>query len=183
MKQQQLVGKALLLVDDDENFCHILARILSRSGFKIETANNHQQAKEKTDLALFNYAIVDLKIADESGLDLIAKLLNSNAEMRIIILTGYASITTAVEAIKLGAIQYLTKPAETQDIISALIEDSSSKPQQSIPDNPMSVKRLEWEHVQKVLAENNGNISSTAKALGMHRRTLQRKLQKRPVKH
>jgi two-component system response regulator RegA len=102
--------------------------------------------------------------------------------MRILILTGYSSIATAVEAIKLGAQNYLCKPAGTEELVAAL-ESTVADPGIAIPDNPPSVERMEWEHIQRVLRENDNNISATARSLGMHRRTLQRKLQKRPVKH
>lgn len=171
-----IAAKQFLIVDDDETFCLTLARVLKRSGYQVLTANNIEQAKFETKKHLPDYAVVDLKIAHESGLELIPQLLEINKELRILVLTGYASIATAVEAIKLGAIQYLTKPVESQEILAVLVGDES--PDASIPENPISVKRLEWEHLQKVLQENNGNISATAKALNMHRRTLQRKLQK-----
>lgn len=168
--------KQFLIVDDDETFCQTLARVLKRAGYEVHTANNIEQAILATQNYLPKYAVVDLKIAHESGLDLIPQLLAVKKELRILILTGYASIATAVEAIKLGAIQYLTKPVESQEILAILVGNES--PEAAIPENPISVKRLEWEHLQKVLQENDGNISATAKALNMHRRTLQRKLQK-----
>ena len=166
----------ILIVDDDETFAKTLARVIKRAGYSCLTAHSISEANKIANDLKPQYAVVDLKIAHESGLDLIPLLLTINQDMRILILTGYASIATAVEAIKLGAIQYLTKPVESQDILKVLIEDIS--PETKIPDNPISVKRLEWEHLQKVLQENNGNVSATAKALNMHRRTLQRKLQK-----
>ncbi|MFK5984179.1 MAG: response regulator transcription factor [Pseudomonadota bacterium] len=174
--------KQLLIIDDDETFCSVMARVQTRVGFDVYTAYNIKQAVQ---LAIDNkpaYALVDLKIGNESGLELVEKLVAIYPPMRIVVLTGYASISTAVEAIKLGAIQYLTKPAEKTDIVNALLGELSGNSQIDLPDDPMSVKRLEWEHLQKVLANNNGNISATAKALGMHRRTLQRKLQKHPVR-
>ena len=182
--------KKLLIVDDDEAFCLAMARVQKRAGFTVFTANNIEQSSQITEQELPEYAIVDLKIAHQSGLELIEVLLQINKNIRIVILTGYASIATAVEAIKLGAIQYLTKPADSAEITHALLGDEIDKLSPAnkgnskiqIPEEPMSVKRLEWEHLQKVLSDHNGNISATAKALGMHRRTLQRKLQKYPVR-
>jgi two-component system response regulator RegA len=126
-------------------------------------------------------AILDLKLSESTGLSLIQPLKAMNPEMRILLLTGYASIATAVEAIKLGATHYLPKPADTDEILAALGRDAGDAGE-ALPDEPMSVDRLEWEHIQKVLAEHEGNVSATARALKMHRRTLQRKLSKRPVK-
>jgi two-component system response regulator RegA len=129
----------------------------------------------------FAAAVLDLRLAADSGLRLIAPLKAARPAMRILLLTGYASIATAVEAIKLGAVHYLAKPAGIEEILLALGReegDAAVAP----AEEPMSVDRLEWEHIQKVLAENDGNLSATARALKMHRRTLQRKLAKRPVK-
>ena len=128
-----------------------------------------------------NYGVVDLRIGEDSGLSVIKYLLEKNPAMKIVMLTAYASIATTVEAMKLGAINYLTKPASVQDIIDKLLQ-SKQTVNAPIEDMPLSVKRLEWEYLQKVLLEHDGNISAAARALNMHRRTLQRKLQKRPVK-
>ena len=127
------------------------------------------------------FAIIDLRIGYDSGLELVKKLISLDDNTHIVMLTGYSSIATAVEAMKLGAIHYLTKPANTDEIVNALYKkegDSSIE----INQNPLSVKRLEWEHLQKVLMQHEGNISAAARALNMHRRTLQRKLDKRPVR-
>ncbi len=130
-------------------------------------------------------AIVDLKLAEESGLNLIPVLKEANTQIKIVMLSAYASVPTVVEAIKLGADNYLCKPANTEEILKALFEDETDE---NLPheladiESPLSVQRLEWEHIQRILRENNGNISAAAKALGMHRRTLQRKLAKKPVK-
>ena len=117
----------------------------------------------------------------DSGLVLLPKLLELDPEMRVVILTGYSSIATAVEAIKRGACNYLCKPADADDVLAALSAEHADL-DSLVPENPMSVDRLQWEHIQRVLTEHAGNISATARALGMHRRTLQRKLQKRPVR-
>ena len=126
--------------------------------------------------------ILDLKLEQESGLSILQQLKQLQPQMDILILTGYSSISTAVEAIKLGAINYLCKSASADEIVAAF-ENTEANVQVPMEDSPPSVNRLEWEHIQRVLNENQGNISATARSLGMHRRTLQRKLQKRPVKN
>lgn len=171
----------LLIIDDDETLRLVLDRAFSRRGFSVETAGNINDALQLAETKDFDKAIVDLKLADESGLQLIPQLIERQAALDIVMLTGYSSIATAVEAIKLGAINYLCKPADAEDILNAF-EHREGNPEADVNREPPSVNRLEWEHIQKVLAEHNGNISATARALGMHRRTLQRKLQKKPVK-
>lgn len=173
--------QSILLVDDEEVFCEILSRSLSREGYQVEFACDINVAVDKIEETDFDFAVVDLRIGEESGLSLVKKIKELSPDTRTIMLTGYASITTAVEAIKLGAIHYLTKPTEVEDIIAAFgkVEgDDQVRP----AENPLSVQRMEWEHIQKVLQEHDGNISAAARAMDMHRRTLQRKLQKRPVK-
>jgi len=170
-----------LLVDDDETFCMVLNNAIERRGFSIVSANNLNDAIKCAAQYQPIHAIVDLRIGDESGLDLVKKLVELNPEIRIVMLTGYASIATAVQAIKLGAKHYLTKPADADEIIASFKNDGDKQLVQPT-EQPLSPKRLEWEHLQKVLMDNDGNISATARALGMHRRTLQRKLQKHPVK-
>lgn len=169
-----------LLVDDDPTLCQILGRALVRRGHQTFSAGNSEEALLLVDKYVFSKAVVDLKLAQESGLILIRELKIRQPDLQIVMLTGYSSISTAVEAIKLGALNYLCKPADTEDILAAF--DLQAIKQLEIPANPPSVDRLEWEHIQKVLQENDGNISATARSLGMHRRTLQRKLQKRPVR-
>ncbi len=171
----------LLLVDDDELFCRVLSEALSKRGFNMLIAHSVQQALERIGDASPEYAVVDLNMPGESGLALVEKLYQRDQYTRIVVLTGYASIATAVEAIKLGAIHYLTKPADADEVMAALgraCGDAAAE----VRDQPMSTKRLEWEHIQKIMLECDGNISATARKLGMHRRTLQRKLAKRPVK-
>jgi len=171
----------LLLVDDDEIFCQVLERALGKRGFEVRAALDLKRALEMAAQPPPQYAVVDLRIGQDSGLVMVERLKRLNPAIRILVLTGYASIATAVEAIKLGAIHYLTKPADADQIVAAFgrIEgDAAVGPSTS----PPSARRLEWEHMQRVLMENDGNISATARALGMHRRTLQRKLSKRPVK-
>ena len=170
----------LLLVDDDETFTRVMARAMSRRGLRVSIANSADEGMALAKDDLPDYAVLDLKMEGDSGLVLLPKLLELDAEMKVLILTGYSSITTAVEAIKRGACNYLCKPADADDVLAALLSDHGDLAT-LVPENPMSVDRLQWEHIQRILADHDGNISATARALGMHRRTLQRKLQKRPV--
>ena len=170
----------MLLVDDDENFSHVLSRALNRRGFNVTVANGSSEALAMSEQH-FDQAIIDLKLADNSGLALIAELKRRQPALEIVMLTGYSSVATAVEAVKLGAINYLCKPANTDEILAAFGHQAANITT-AIPQNRPSIDRLEWEHIQKVLLEQGGNISATARVLGMHRRTLQRKLNKRPVK-
>jgi len=173
----------LLLVDDDKTFCQVLAKALEKRGFDVLIAHDVRHALAVIDKNhLPDYATVDLSMPGEcSGLKLVEALHEMRADMKIVVLTGYASIATAVEAIKLGAMHYLAKPAHADEIVAAFGK-SEGNSEADVAENPVSVKRLEWEHIQKVLADCDGNISETARELGMHRRTLQRKLSKRPVK-
>jgi len=171
----------MLIVDDDEAYCDALSDAMKNRGFATEIAFNQQQALQCMDQFNPDYAVVDLRLGQDSGLQVIKQLLAKNNLLKIVILTGYASIATAVEAVKLGAIQYITKPANADEILSAFLQGEGD-PATVIADQPPSVKRQEWEYVQKVLLENNGNISEAARQLNMHRRTLQRKLAKRPVR-
>lgn len=170
-----------LIADDDPIFLQVLERALLKRGFSVITASDLSSSLQKAQQHKFGKAIVDLKLGGDSGLHLVRHLKQCLPELEIVILTGYSSISTAVEAIKSGAINYLCKPADVQDILAAFKEHVNSSTDMEY--TPLSVDRLEWEHIQKVLQENDGNISATARSLGMHRRTLQRKLQKRPVKH
>lgn len=174
----------LLIVDDNAVFNDRLCRSLQRKEIKALSANNIDDALRQASANNIDGAIIDLKMERESGLSLIPHIRKEHPECRIIMLTGYASIATAVEAIKLGANNYLTKPANTDEILAAMFEDEAHSENTADTQSTqiMSVNRLEWEHIQKVLAENQGNISATARTLGMHRRTLQRKLQKHPAK-
>ncbi|MFH0934117.1 MAG: response regulator transcription factor [Pseudomonadota bacterium] len=170
---------SLLLVDDDATFRSVLSRALEKRGFAVTTAESVEQAMP---LAVDNppeYAVVDLKMEGLSGLVLVQKLHELDPATRIVMLTGYASIATAVEAIKLGATQYLSKPANADEIVAAFGHNASTDT--PFEAQPVSVERLEWEHIQRVLHENGDNISATARVLNMHRRTLQRKLAKRPT--
>ena len=174
----------ILLVEDDETFARVMIKALQNREYLVCHAANLEAANKYIESESFAYAILDLNLGGETSLNLIQPLKKHNEEIRILILTGYASIATAVEAIKLGADNYLAKPADTDEILSALLlgeAEESHTSHEAAAMEPMSVRRLEWEHIQKVLQENDGNISATARQLKMHRRTLQRKLQKRPV--
>lgn len=171
----------LLLVDDDATFCMVLKMAMSKRGFEVYVAHDLENGIALAEEVDPEYAVIDLRIGHESGLTMVKRLVELDDHTRIVMLTGFASIATAVEAIKLGAIHYLTKPADADEIVAALHKDEGDESVE-IKDKPLSVKRLEWEHLQKILVEHDHNISAAARALGMHRRTLQRKLEKRPVK-
>ena len=172
-----------LLVDDDPAFSTVLARVLQRRGEQALTASNGEQAMAQLQSENIDRVVLDLKLEQESGLAILQQLLECQPALEVVILTGYSSISTTVEAIKLGATHYLCKPAGVEEIIAAFETRSGKAGEVPLQDSPPSVNRLEWEHIQKVLNQHHGNISATAKTLGMHRRTLQRKLQKRPVKN
>ena len=171
----------LLLVDDDEVFCQVLSGALSKRGFEVHAYESRNDAVIAAKKIEPEYAVVDLCIGNDSGLEVVEELINLDPNTRIVMLTGYSSVATAIEAIKLGAKHYLTKPSDADEIVNALHKDEGDSSIE-LSRQPVSVKRLEWEHLQKVLADNDGNVSAAARALNMHRRTLQRKLQKRPVK-
>jgi two-component system response regulator RegA len=173
----------VLLIDDDEVFTRVLARALAARGFDVRVAANRADALAGAREHRPDHAVLDLKLGEESGLALIPELLDIRPELRILLLTGYASIATAVEAIKRGAWDYLAKPVDADQVVQALrgsghADDDAAAPVFAAP----PLKRLEWEHIQRVLAESDGNISEAARRLGLHRRTLQRKLSKRPVR-
>ncbi|MCL6556361.1 MAG: response regulator transcription factor [Burkholderiales bacterium] len=170
----------LLLVDDDATLRGVLGRALERRGFRVHAAASGEEALLAARRRPPAFAVVDLKMEGMSGLALVRELTRLRRDMRIVVLTGYGSIATAVEAIKLGATHYLAKPAAPDEIVAALGREAGD-PSLPVSAEPLSVDRLEWEHIQKVLAEHQGNISATARALKMHRRTLQRKLAKKPV--
>lgn len=181
MEEESLAPPILLLVDDDPTFCGVLKQALEKRGFEVHATTDVESGADLAVEIEPEYAVVDLRIGYDSGLVLVRKLHELDANTRIVVLTGYASIATAVEAIKLGAVHYLTKPADADEIVAALHKDEGDDSVE-IKEKPLSVRRLEWEHLQKILVEHGGNISAAARALGMHRRTLQRKLEKRPVK-
>ena len=171
----------IFVIDDDPVFNRVLTRALKSRGFDVTGIHSAGEAAKLIPATRAARAVLDLNIAGISGLTLVAPLLAAHPDCRIVVLTGYASIATAVEAIKLGATHYLAKPTDVAAILAAF-EATSPLEDFTPPSQPLSVDRLEWEHIQRVLKEHDGNISSTARALKMHRRTLQRKLMKRPVK-
>ena len=171
----------ILVIDDDPAFNRVLTRALGQRGFAAFGATDPEDGLALACEHEPEYVVLDLNIGGSSGLRLIQPLLAVNPDCRILVLTGYASIATTVDAIKLGATQYLAKPADVDAILKAL-KATDVVIDDTVHAGPMSIDRLEWEHIQRVLAENDGNISATARALKMHRRTLQRKLAKRPVK-
>ena len=170
--------RQLLIVDDDDSYRGVLARSLERKGFAVNTAATSEEALECCREQAPECILLDLNLSGQSGLNLIRPLLELSPDARIVILTGYASIQTAVGALKLGASHYLPKPANLIDIVKVLISDDIDIPELQ-DESRMSVRHLEWEYIQRVLAENDGNIAATARALKMHRRTLQRKLAKK----
>lgn len=171
----------ILLVDDDTTFTSVMTRGFERRGFTVQSCDNAADALEHCHRFQPSHILLDLNMPETSGLVILPELLAISPEARLVVLTGYSSIATAVEATKAGATNYLCKPASIDEIMVAFGDTDAADPV-DIPRDPISVDRLEWEHIQRVLGDNDGNISATARALGMHRRTLQRKLQKRPVK-
>ena len=171
----------ILLVDDDAIFRGVLADSLKERNIIVYEAENLSSAINASKKKLINYAIVDLKMPGDSGLVLIKELRALNSKMNIVMLTGFASIATAVEAVKLGANQYLAKPVNAEEILEAFNKLDGNEAL-DIHASPLTVDKLEWEHINRILNENKGNISATARALNMHRRTLQRKLQRKPIK-
>lgn len=176
------MSESILVIDDDETFNAVLVNALRRRGLVAEGCTNPGMAVASARRMQPARIVLDLNLNGMSGLSLMKPLLGVLPEVRIVVLTGYASIATAVDAIKLGACQYLAKPVAMDAILTAFDSVAGASPDQPIDAEPLSVGRLEWEHIQRVLREHDGNISATARALKMHRRTLQRKLMKRPVK-
>lgn len=177
-----MMNDAILVIDDDTTFNEVLTRAFRRRGLMAEGVTDAEAALAAAQGRSFDRVVLDLSLGGSSGLALIAPLLRHNPAARIVVLTGYASIATAVDAVKLGAVQYLAKPVEVDAILSAFEADLSPNVEEPPATEPLSVERLEWEHIQRVLRDHDGNISATARALKMHRRTLQRKLSKRPAR-
>ena len=184
--------KQFLIIDDDVTFASVLARSLRNRGYQVLVAHQGVDAlsalRDEMRNPAITHVVLDLKLAETNGLQLLPQLLAVNAGLKIVVLTGYASVATTVEAIKQGAFNYLSKPATVNEIIAAFeIDDTRHSTQTTtelnIEDTPPSVQRVEWEYIQRQLVANNNNIAATARALGMHRRTLQRKLQKRPSRY
>lgn len=175
------ITSRILLVDDDTVFTGVMARALRRRGFVTRACATADEAIAACAGFAPSHILLDLNMPGLSGLLAVPLLLERAPGARLVVLTGYSSIATAVQATKSGACNYLCKPASIDEVLAAF-SDAAEGAQTAIPHDPISVERLEWEHIQRVLQDNGGNISATARALDMHRRTLQRKLQKRPVR-
>ena len=169
--------RSLLIVDDDKPFLTRLARAMESRGFEVETAESVEEAQAKVKAAAPAYAVVDMRLGDGNGLDVVSAIREKRADSRTVILTGYGNIATAVTAVKLGAIDYLAKPADADEVYAALTRTKGEKIEP--PENPMSADRVRWEHIQRVYEMCDRNVSETARRLNMHRRTLQRILAKR----
>ncbi|AOZ67958.1 two-component system response regulator [Rhodobacter xanthinilyticus] len=172
--------RSLLLVDDDVPFLTRLARAMEKRGFQTETAETVAAGKAIAQSRPPAYAVVDLRLEDGNGLDVVELLRERRPDARIVVLTGYGAIATAVAAVKMGATDYLSKPADANDITNALLAKGETLPPP--PENPMSADRVRWEHIQRVYELCDRNVSETARRLNMHRRTLQRILAKRSPK-
>jgi len=168
---------SLLIVDDDKPFLDRLARAMEGRGFEVKTASSVAEGLAAVTKAPPAFAVVDMRLGDGSGLDVISALKDRRPEARGLILTGYGNIATAVNAVKLGAVDYLSKPADADEVCAALKAGPGEMPQ--LPENPMSADRVRWEHIQRVYELCGRNVSETARRLNMHRRTLQRILAKR----
>ncbi|WP_306027823.1 ActR/PrrA/RegA family redox response regulator transcription factor [Stappia sp. MMSF_3263] len=169
--------RTLLIVDDDRPFQQRLARAMEKRGFVTETADSVREALDKLRIAAPEFAVVDMRLEDGSGLDVVEAVRARRPDARVVILTGYGNIATAVTAVKLGAVDYLAKPADADDVLAALTSTDEEKAPP--PENPMSADRVRWEHIQRVYELCDRNVSETARRLSMHRRTLQRILAKR----
>ena len=169
--------KSLLVLDDDAAFRTRLARALEQRGFEVTAVGTVAEASDVAAKTPPAYAVLDLRLEDGSGLSVVEALSRHRADCRVVILTGYGAIATAVAAVKAGAIDYLAKPADPEDIVKALLAAPDDRPEP--PENPMSADRIRWEHIQRVYELCGHNVSETARRLNMHRRTLQRILAKR----
>jgi two-component system response regulator RegA len=169
--------RSLLIVDDDKSFLQRLARAMEGRGFQVSTAETVSAGLGEVERAAPAFAVVDMRLGDGNGLDVISALKKRRPDARGIILTGYGNIATAVNAVKLGAVDYLAKPADADDVIAALLAVDGKKPEP--PEHPMSADRVRWEHIQRIYELCGRNVSETARQLNMHRRTLQRILAKR----
>jgi two-component system response regulator RegA len=172
-----LADRNLLIVEDDKAFLERLARAMEARGFIVRTSETVADGLAQIARAAPAFAVVDLRLGDGNGLDVVSALKRQRPDARAIVLTGYGNIATAVTAVKLGAIDYLAKPADADDVVNALLATGSSKTEP--PQNPMSADRVRWEHIQRIYEMCNRNVSETARRLNMHRRTLQRILAKR----
>jgi two-component system, response regulator RegA len=172
--------RSLLIVEDDKSFLQRLARAMESRGFTVTTAESVADGLTQLETASPAFAVVDMRLDDGNGLDVISALKRRRPDARAIILTGYGNIATAVNAVKLGAVDYLSKPVDADDVVAALLALEGRKPEP--PENPMSADRVRWEHIQRIYELCGRNVSETARRLNMHRRTLQRILAKRAPK-
>jgi len=179
-KISEFEDKSLLIVDDDNPFRERLSRAMEKKGFVVTQAESVKKGIDSLKVKKPAFAVVDLRLNDGNGLEVVKEIQNLDTESRIIMLTGYGNIPTAVAAIKHGAIDYLAKPADADDVEKALLADPKAKA--SPPENPMTPDRVKWEHIHRVFELCNRNVSETARKLKMHRRTLQRILSKRSPK-
>ena len=171
---------SLLIVDDDAPFLKRLARAMETRGFQVDTASSVAEGIAKSRTNPPKYAVIDLRLGDGNGLDVIESIRQRRSDTKIVVLTGYGNIATAVTAVKLGALDYLAKPADADDVFNSLTQRPGEKAE--VPENPMSADRVRWEHIQRVYENCERNVSETARRLNMHRRTLQRILAKRAPK-
>jgi two-component system response regulator RegA len=169
--------RSLLIVEDDKSFLQRLARAMEARGFQVTTAESVAEGLQQVEQAPPAFAVVDMRLGDGSGLDVIVALKERRPDARAIILTGYGNIATAVNAVKIGAVDYLSKPADADDVVAALLALEGRKAEP--PEHPMSADRVRWEHIQRIYELCGRNVSETARRLNMHRRTLQRILAKR----
>jgi two-component system response regulator RegA len=172
--------RSLLIVEDDKSFLQRLARAMETRGFVVSTAESVADGLLQVEKAAPAFAVVDMRLGDGNGLDVISAMKKRRPEARAIILTGYGNIATAVNAVKLGAVDYLAKPVDADDVVAALLALDNKKIEP--PENPMSADRVRWEHIQRIYELCGRNVSETARRLNMHRRTLQRILAKRAPK-
>jgi len=174
--------KRLIYLEDDEVLAGITIRSMQRRGFEVTHHDSIEAVKGNTKKDHYSHALLDLRLEDGNSLSVIEQLCSSQTDIKILVLTGYASIATAVKAIKLGAVNYLAKPANADQIVKAFEDCEDVGIETEVDDEQLSLKRMEWELIQQALADNDGNVSAAARQLKMHRRTLQRKLAKRPSK-
>ncbi len=168
---------SLLLVDDDKAFLGRLERAMDKRGFAVTAVDSVEDGLAAVGQMAPAFAVIDMRLEDGNGLDVVSALHEKRPDARVVVLTGYGNITTAVTAVKLGAVDYLAKPADADDVVKAFLQSDEIKPEP--PDNPMSADRVRWEHIQRVYELCDRNVSETARRLNMHRRTLQRILSKR----
>jgi len=173
----EIADRSLLIVEDDKAFLDRLARAMETRGFAVTACDNVSEGLTHIGKAAPAFAVVDLRLGDGNGLDVVSALKRQRPDARAIVLTGYGNIATAVTAVKMGAVDYLSKPADADDVVAALLATANDKSQ--LPQNPMSADRVRWEHIQRIYEMCNRNVSETARRLNMHRRTLQRILAKR----